>query len=338
MRRIQGATAVFLEWLCLPLSVVSSLIKSQFMGPTHREGARPPTTVFGIAGVIFLWLVIGTSLLTTVPVLRATYATDPSRPLYLAGAILAIGALVLFLADPRRAHGVLLPSGALFIADGWLMAGAAKDPPAWEGTDGSAPAGEFERGPEVQDRAELPSGTEALESPTRPVAEAEAPKPEDASCPWCSARIPASATTCPECRATVSRGLAADHVLIPGLTLVPPELEAYLARSRSKAERKSLLSRVFGSDSPNPSIAVEPSSLDALRAPSAEVRAEMARIDRETGGAVASDPWLAEPIPVPAVEAVADEAPDAADASPGAIDSLAAERPARPRRARRPRA
>jgi hypothetical protein len=152
---------------------------------------------------------------------------------------------------------------------------------------------------------------------------------ESALCPWCSATMTVGATTCPECRATVDPGLVADRVPIPGLTEVPPELQAYSARVERKLKRKSLLSLIFGgAPSPVPPVytSVEPSSKEALRAPTPEVRAEMARIEREIAG-------IAEP--------GEPEQPAAAEAPPGEVppaEATPGEAPVRKSRTRRPRA
>ena len=69
---------------------------------------------------------------------------------------------------------------------------------------------------------------------------------------------------------------------IPGVTEVSPELRAYAARARSGKKRSSLLKTMF-SDTPVPQAidAPPPSDAAAMRAPSRELRAEMARLDAE---------------------------------------------------------
>jgi hypothetical protein len=295
MRRTLGATAIFLGWLCLPLSVLSGLVASQFMGLAHNEGPLPPTAVFGISGSVFIWLVVVGALLSSAPVFAAMFAADPSRPLYVAGvALIAVGA-VLTLDDLGRAFGaLLLPSGIFFVAGGLLMAGAADDTAAWDGpgaasptpqlaTEASRPA-EQAPAPLVRNALPVESSTAGAAALTQASA-GTAPEPHaESTCPWCSAKIPANATTCPECHATIDSELLADNVPVAGLTEIPPELRAYAARG-GKRKRKSLW-RALRNDSEEVTFVLGPSNENAYRPPSPEVRAEMARIDREIAGTV----------------------------------------------------
>ena len=102
----------------------------------------------------------------------------------------------------------------------------------------------------------------------------------DRLCPWCSAAVRASDAVCSNCGATLDTA-AADRVAIPGLTELPPALRRYAEDARSgKKKRQSLLKMIF-SDAPIPTAvdAPPPSDADALRPPSAAVKAEMARLD-----------------------------------------------------------
>ena len=133
MRRTLGATAIFLGWLCLPLSALSGLVAFHDMGAETRHEFLPPPTVFGFAGDILVWLIAATALLALVPAFVAVFARDPGRPLYVAGAVVAGVGVGLLPDDLGRAYGaLLLPAGALFAFGGWLIAGAPPGATAWE--------------------------------------------------------------------------------------------------------------------------------------------------------------------------------------------------------------
>ena len=346
MRRMLGATAVFLGWLCLPLSVVSGLLASRLIGQADTPGALhpDPATVFGVSGDLFVLLVIAGALLTSAPAAAAMFSAKPSPLLYVAGASVAVLAMLLFLDNIGRAYGaVLLPAGAFFAAGGWLMEPRPTGM-AWESSGelvaGDEPAG----GSTPQNGSELPETSNSAE-PSRALvagvgASAAAPESGATSlCPWCSARIPVEATTCPECHATVDRGLG-EGTPISGLTQVSPELQAYSAQLQTKRKRTSLLRRVLGTEPQDTRLAFEPSSGNALLPPSPEVRAEMARIDGEIAMlAVAVEPLPAAPEPGPA-----SEPGPAWEPGPEPEPDLPAEpaieppAPARPRRTRSPKA
>ena len=101
------------------------------------------------------------------------------------------------------------------------------------------------------------------------------------TCQWCSAVVPVDATTCPICNAPLN-GPDSQSMTIPGVTEVSPELRAYAAQARPGKKRASLLIAMF-SDTPVPQTidAPPPSDAAALRPPSRELRAEMARLDAE---------------------------------------------------------
>ena len=296
MRRTLGATAIFLGWLCLPLSVLSGLVASQFMGLAHNDGPLPPTAVFGISGTVFIWLVVVGALLSSAPVFAAMFAADPSRPLYVTGVALAVVGAVLTLDDLGRAFGaLLLPSGIFFGAGGVLMAGATDDTSAWDGdgaasptpqwaTGASRPAEQAAPAPLAHDASLAESSTAGAAALTQASAGTAPETNAESTCPWCSATIPANATTCPECHATIDSELLADNVPVAGLTEIPPELRAYAARG-GKRKRKSLW-RALRNDSEEVTFVLGPSSETAFRPPSPEVRAEMARIDREIAGTI----------------------------------------------------
>ncbi len=326
MRRMLGATAIFLGWLCLPLSVVSGLLASRLIGQADTPGALhpDPATAFGISADLFLWLVIAGALLTSAPAVAAMFSAKPTPLLYVAGVNVAVLAMLLFLDGVGRAYGaLLLPAGAFFAAGGWLLQ-PRPIATAWESSGALASGDEPGGGVPPQSGPELPEASmaEAVASDVVPTESGATSR-----CPWCSARIPIEATTCPECHATVDRGLG-EGTPISGLTQVSPELQAYSAQLKSKRKPKSLFRRVLGTEPREAPLAFEPSSATALLPPSPEVRAEMARIDAETTG-----PTLAgEPKPTPSEPSPKPE-PDL-PAEP-AIEPAA---PARPRRTRRPKA
>ena len=111
----------------------------------------------------------------------------------------------------------------------------------------------------------------------------------DRLCPWCSAAVRASDAVCPKCGATLD-GAAADGMAIPGLTEVPPALRRYAEDAKSGKKRQSLLKTILNDEPIPPAIdAPPPSDEDALRPPSAALRAEMARFDVDIAAGVA--PW-----------------------------------------------
>ena len=396
MRRTLGATAIFLGWLCLPLSALAGLVAFHDMGADTRHNFLPPPTVFGFAGDILVWVIAAAALLALVPAFVAVFARDPSGPLYVAGAVVAGLGVVLLPDDLGRAYGALLiPAGALFAAGGWLIAGAPPGGTAWEiaavwayldhrhqaavaqeppispepdlepaPTPAPAPGPALAREPEpalderVEQPAALTGAARATAASTPGSTEASPESGGQLTCTWCSATIPAGATTCPECHAALDPEPGIDGTAISGLTEVAPELLAYAAQSHKKRERKSLLRRALGIEAPPsgsgdvPST-IGPSNQSALRPPSPEVRAEMARIDSEIAAMSAwteltppleAEPGLALPAepaaaePRPAAEPSAAAEPDPA-AKPGlGSEGHAAERPARSRRAPRPKA
>jgi hypothetical protein len=147
----------------------------------------------------------------------------------------------------------------------------------------------------------------------------------DRECPWCSARVPAGASVCPSCQATLDEDpVAALH--LPGLTEVSPELRAYAEQVRSGKPKRGLLSIMMSSPSTpvatTPPPATEP---EALRPPSSAVRAEMARIDAEIAAGIAASGTET------AADSPADSTPPAPDEdrpeAPAATETMLAEAP-----------
>lgn len=101
------------------------------------------------------------------------------------------------------------------------------------------------------------------------------------SCQWCSALVPVGATSCPTCNVPL---VASETRLmtIPGVTEISPELRAYAAQARTGKKRESLLKVMFSDTSvPQTIDGPPPSDGAALRPPTPELRAEMARLDAE---------------------------------------------------------
>ena len=130
-------------------------------------------------------------------------------------------------------------------------------------------------------RPAFPALSEA--APSRPKATRRTGSKIEAgmTCQWCSAVVPVDSTTCPICKAPLN-GPDTQSMTIPGVTEVLPELRAYAAQARGVKKRASLLKMMF-SDTPVPQAiaAPPPSDAAALRPPSRELRAEMARLDAE---------------------------------------------------------
>jgi hypothetical protein len=130
-------------------------------------------------------------------------------------------------------------------------------------------------------RPEFAVAAPAAPGHRKPTRKAVSQSVAETSCQWCSAIVPVGATSCPTCKVTL---VASDalSVTIPGVTAVSPELLDYAAQARRGKKRPSLLKTIF-SDAPVPQAADMPSPSDAaaLRPPSRELRAEMARLDAE---------------------------------------------------------
>jgi hypothetical protein len=119
------------------------------------------------------------------------------------------------------------------------------------------------------------------------------------TCPWCSTVVSATGPECANCGAALAQP-AAEGVGIPGLTEVPAELRRYAENARSGKRQQSLLKMIFAdSQIPTAVNAPPPSDIAALRPPSPELRAEMARFDAEIAAAAVetAEPPTPEPAP-----------------------------------------
>ncbi len=352
MPRVFGVLAIFGGWLCILLSAVFGLLATQFLGLDHVEGALPPSGVYGVPSVTILWVTVGTAVLTAVPAGAAMFARDPSRRLYVAAAVMAGVAVILLPDDLGRAYSAaLLPGAALLAAGGWWthQAGGIGDESPSLQTDaatsdtaaGPAPTPVVSAGgpapataPAAATGAPVPAGTESVAGAAAPVkrstarsarAAAKSRQAADAQCPWCSAGIAAAADRCPSCGAALTSGAELSMFPIPGVTDVAPELRAYEERAQRQKKRTGLLSMVLGD--PDDRLFASPvGEVDplALRPPSADVRAEMERIDREIAAGTIAGERVPAPetapetasLETPRPEAPAPEAPTPADPGP----------------------
>jgi hypothetical protein len=134
------------------------------------------------------------------------------------------------------------------------------------------------------------------------------------TCPWCSAQVPDLVSTCPTCHAVVDSD-AADEIHLPGLTEVSPELLDYAANARAgKKLKPNVLSMLLRNPGPRtPANLPAADEADALRPPSPEVRAEMARIEAEIAG-------IAPPDVTPEDPAASRDFPNTGVAAPEAAD------------------
>jgi hypothetical protein len=167
---------------------------------------------------------------------------------------------------------------------------------------------------------ETVAATSAPQSTDSQAAESQAA--EDAECPWCSARVAVGADRCPSCGAALSSAAELAAVSIPGVTAVAPELAAYREKVAHHKKRQGILSMMLSEPDARLFVSTaEPADADALRPPSAEVRAEMDRFDRElAAGSPSGDEAAPE---VSATEPGAAAQPETAPQSAVAPDAAA---------------
>jgi hypothetical protein len=305
MRRIFGSVAIFCGWLSIPISAVAGLITSEFLGLSHVEGAPPPTAVYGVSEVVLLWLLIATATITILPALMAMFARDPSQPLYLAAFVMGLIGLLMLPEPLGRTYTLIwLPGAALLAWGGWLI--HTDIPPAAEGAASAgtaakgagsaaglavtAAAGQVEPSTPVQPGPNGKRGrkkgpaTAARTSRTRKAGE----------CPWCSAKVPAGAESCPGCRATLEPRAVVGEMPLSGITAVAPELLAYENRVANAPKKQGWLKLLLSDDDRLQAASPEPADLTALEPPTAEVRAAMDSIAREAAAQAAAAEAAAE--------------------------------------------
>jgi hypothetical protein len=307
MQRRYGALAVFGGWLCIPLSVVSGLIATQVLGFAHTLGPPPPTGVYGTDAIIVFWVIVSVAILTLAPVVASVSAPAPGRREYAAAAAMAIAGIVLLPDDLGRAISLaLLPGAGLFAVGGWWLEQAGHIEAQLEAAPAATPAATRDatraatRDAEVAplsgptaDAEVLGSGAATAERATpetasatgrsgRPRKSGRAAAGPGSFCPWCSAPIRRGADRCPGCGAALIFARKTENDPIPGLTSVDPRLQAYAEKAAARKKRSGLLSMIRADDEDRLA-GTGPEELDpaVLGPPSAEVRAEMARIDRE---------------------------------------------------------
>jgi hypothetical protein len=334
--KMRGPLTILGGWLCICMSIFGGLIRSGFLGLANADGPLPPQTVYVFPAAVVMWVFVAAALVATLPFGIAMLTPDPRRGTYAAAAIMAGVGLVLLPDELGRAFGLpLLPGAALVAFGGWLThldASGEIEPDTAAGAGVRAADGATE--PESQ--AALP-----VQRPGRRVAP-PGRSTSDRDCPWCSARVPAGATTCPACHATVDPAETTDTIPLPGLTEISPELRAYAEQVRAGKKKRSSLSILLNSSStPQAADLPDSSEPEALRPPSAAVRAEMLRLDAEIAARaeLATGVVLPEASPSTAVAAATDSAaalPQPPASSPGDEAAPDAARPPAPRRRRTP--
>jgi hypothetical protein len=328
--------AIFAGWLTFAVGALAGLATSEFLGLAHKEGAAPPLAVYGVSAGVVLWVFIFVTFLTAFPLAYAMFADDPRRRLRVIAVAMTIGGLALVLDPLGRAFGLPLVAGAACLwAGGELIhseaaavaaqapgQAAVAAPAATAYAEPHAPA-EMAASPAemAASPVETPAAAAAVAPPTEATAKSRArngrkrahPDAPTAVCPWCSAEVPAQAQTCPECQAVLGESDIAAFG-IPGVTEVQPSLRKYMEDARAGKRRGGILHTVFGSsDSGAPVSTVSASDPSALRAPNAEIRAEMARLDAEIAEGWAGLPEVAE---VPDVAEIAQPAESSAPPAP----------------------
>ncbi|HEY5487387.1 MAG TPA: hypothetical protein VIK06_07060 [Candidatus Limnocylindrales bacterium] len=321
MRRVHAAIAIFAGWASIPLGAVAGFAAMQLLGLNVVERPLPLQTVYGISAAVILWVFVAAALLTAIPLASAVFAMSPSRSVNATAAVMAVIGVVLLPDELGRIFGFPILAGAAAMAYGGrqlLLEAAANGVGAAAGTAAqrsgrtptsifdtielgedanpdptAAPVAAIDSATSVQlepATAYSPASAVAGARPEFPVVAPGGRKPPrkavsktvtEMSCQWCSALVPVGATSCPTCNVPL---VASDtgSMTIPGVTEVSPELRAYASQARSGTKRPSLLKTIF-SDTPVPQ-AIDtppPSDAAALRPPSRELRAEMARLDAE---------------------------------------------------------
>jgi hypothetical protein len=334
LHRLLGASSVFAGWLTLGLGVGAGLVVSELLGIQHKEGPLPPVAVYGISGGVVLWIFVGAALLLAVPMAAAMVSQNPRstlRPIAVGMGLVGL----LLLPDPLgRAFGGPLVPGAVLV---WLGGEFIVRDTQLPGSETWSATGlETQAQPESRAKAVATSEPSAASpSAAAPVATqttAAASLPNQAApaagrssrkrgaaamkiCPWCSTEVAAAAESCPNCKAALA-GSTAEQISIPGVTEVAPELRRYAADARSGKNKPNLLRMMF-SDTPIPTAtdAPPPSDADALRPPSSELRAEMARLDAEIAAGTITTGTSEAPDATPEAPDATSEAPDATQAT-----------------------
>jgi hypothetical protein len=312
LRRLIASIAIFAGWAGLPLAALSGLVGSEFLGLNALDGPPPPTAVYGISAALIMWVLVFAALIVAVPLVAALFSVGPSHAVYwIAGGMVAVG--VVMIPDPLGASfGLPLVAGGAATAFGaWLLAAdfAAKAASTTSPESSRAPAWIFNTvdlsagGSPKPDEAQAPADIAATASVAAADGGARKRRPRGVekpasaatvTCQWCSASVPGGAIKCPACGVAMPQA-AAQEMPLAGLTEVSPDLLAYAVRAKAKQKRQSLLKIMFTDTSiPQTLDPPPPSDSAALRPPSPEVRAEMARLDAEIAAATAATAATAE--------------------------------------------
>jgi hypothetical protein len=317
---------------------MAGIVVSEFFGLNHVEGPLPPLAVYGTSGAVVLWILVGAAIVTAVPMAMAMVADDPRRNLRIWALIMALGGMAI-LPDPLgRAFGLPLLGGAVcLLVGGELVHRAAV---ATESATGQQPAPKVPRTDAAPTAPVAPTASSPEAAPADTAAPSHAspspaggrgrgtssrtPKAAERMCPWCSTSAPAAAESCPNCGATLDAP-AANEVAIPGLTVVPPELQRYADSTRDRKKRTDLLGLIFREQTvPTDTDTPEPSDPAALRPPDPALKAEMARLDEEIAAGI-----------VPIDEDPAATPPEsAAESAPAAVGSTETQHKPRGRKPR----
>lgn len=353
MQKLFGPIAIFCGWLSIPIGATAGLLTSQFFGLGRVDGTNPPMDVYFVSGIAVFWVYTLAAIVSAVPLVRATVARDPRRPLQLTAAVMWIVGASMVASELGRAFGlpvlvggVCLWFGAEMVYQGAVTIGLSGAQPIAPATIG-APSDRPGEEPVATDLGAAADGAPGVASfvaesglfrPLELDTDASAPSnetaPSDGSpeqteasgqpqttatvCPWCSTVISVSGGTCPACGATLDNA-ATDHVSIPGLTEVPAALRKYAEDARRGKKKQTLLQMMF-SEAPIPTAidAPEPSDAAALLPPSAAVKAEMLRIEYELAVAHLASGAGAAPVPGAESAAAPGTGPGAGDGAPAA--------------------
>jgi hypothetical protein len=356
MGRILSSIAIFAGWASIPLGAFAGLAASKFLGLNAVE-SLPTTTVYGMSAAVILWLFVAATLLTAVPLAVAMFSVSPPRSVYATATVMAVTGVALVPDELGRVFGFpILVGAAAIVFGGQLLkkeaaaaASAAASSPGRPQTwvfdaiglsDDERPGPQVAPGPAVMSSAAAPAVGTWPESPAvaqtattrrKRAGKAASDTVADMNCQWCSGVVPAGATMCPTCNAPFE-ATSTHEVAVAGVTEISPSLRAYADAARRGKKGPSLLRMIFN-DTPVPQTidAPPPSDDAALRPPSPELRAEMARLDAEiASGKVAPAAEPAGPLP----DAKAAPLPDAA--ADATADAAAAKATPKPRR-RNPR-
>ena len=291
MGKMRGPIAILGGWLCICLGVFTGLMRSGFLGLANPDGSLPPQTLYVFPAAVVFWVFAGAALVAALPLGLAMLTPDPRRGTYAAAAVMASLGLGLMPDDLGRAFALpLLPGAALVAFGGWLthldsVSAEMRAGGATGGAEGRVGDGGATGSAEGRVGDGGATGPEShISEPVQRAGRRAARRwsTSDRDCPWCSGRVPAGASTCPACQATIDPDEATDSIHLPGLTEVSPELRAYAEQVRAGRKKRSSLSILLNSPStPRAPDLPQLSEPDALRPPSAAVRSEMLRLDAE---------------------------------------------------------